>query len=938
MTTPWGERLDPTQVLAEHPRPQLMRDDWVSLNGLWDYAFTSAEERVVPARFDGEILVPFSPEAPLSGVERTLQPDQALWYRRTLRLSAAMARQGRLLLHFGAVDQRCEVWVDGTSVGSHLGGFLPFSLDITEALRNVADHEIVVRVRDLSDTSWHARGKQRLKPSGIWYTPQSGIWQSVWLERVPLRWIETIDHTAELAGTPGQWRGALHVTVGLGGAPVRRESVTVTLRDGDAVVGTQTGAPGEPITLTPSSVRPWSPEDPHLYDLEVVAGEDRVTSYAALRTLGVGQDPQGRSRLLLNGEPVLQAGLLDQGYWPDGLLTAPHDDALAYDIQTAKDLGFTMLRKHIKIEPLRWYYHCDRLGMLVWQDMVNGGRSYKHAVITTPVMAPVRLDDRRYRLFGRQDAAGREEFRAEVERTVTLLRNSPSVVAWVPFNEGWGQFDAAAVTEQIRALDPTRPIDSTSGWHDQGVGDMASRHVYFKPYRLSAADAADDRVAVLSEYGGYSHRVAGHCWNDAEFGYRRIAERDAFERAFRDLQQRQVRPAIADGLAAFVYTQLSDVESETNGLLTYDRRVLKVDAEAIRASNAGLRAEFDRAVGRVPAPVRVRERELTEPVSLTLPDGHLDPEAIGWCRTPLVRTDGIGVGRVGKGRNKRWEYWAITTPSHVVAIVLSDIDYAGVNNLWVLDRATQTPINLDAITPLGAGVELPGTLGKGVARLRSKGLSIEIEEVDGGTVLRAQSDRVRVEVVAERPAGHESLGIVVPWSERLFQYTVKDVARPARGSIWVDGVEHRLPEGDSWATLDHGRGRWPHRMQWNWGAGSGTSNGRRIGVQVGGRWTDGTGSVENALVVDGRLHKISDELVWTYDTEDWLAPWRIHGHDVDLTFTPEYDKVTETDFKVISSFTHQCFGTWSGHVHLGGGSWIVFADLFGWAEDVRQRW
>ncbi|MFS3128643.1 DUF2804 family protein [Nocardioides sp. Bht2] len=933
--TPWGEELDPDQVLPEHPRPQLVRQDWLNLNGRWDYAITPADRQEAPARFDGEIVVPFSPEAPLSGVGRVLQPDQALWYRRTLRLGSAMARRGRLLLHFGAVDQRCEVWVDGTSVGTHLGGYLPFSFDITDALRNVVDHEVVVRVRDVTDTSWHARGKQKLKSGGIWYSPQSGIWQTVWLERVPTRWITKLDHTAGLDGRPGAWRGRLTFTVQTSGDA---GEAIVKVRDGHDVVASGSGRAGEPITLEIANARPWSPDDPHLYDVEVVAGEDRVASYAAIRTVGTARDPQGRTRFTLNGEPILHAGLLDQGYWPDGLLTAPHDDALVFDIQTAKDLGFTLLRKHIKVEPLRWYYHCDRLGMLVWQDMVNGGRSYQHAIVTTPVLAPIRIDDRRHRLFGRQDAAGRAEFRAEVDRTVELLRSTPSVVAWVPFNEGWGQFDAAAVTEQIRALDPTRPIDATSGWHDQGAGDMASRHVYFKPYKLSATDAADDRVAVLSEYGGYSHRVAGHCWSEAECGYRRIAARDQFERAFRDLQQRQVRPAIADGLAGFVYTQLSDVESESNGLITYDRRVVKVDAAAIRASNAGLRSEFDRAVGRVPAPVTVAERELVAPVSLTLPDGHLNPAAIGWCRTPMVRTDGIGAGTTGKGRNKRWEYWAITTPTHVVAVVLSDIDYAGVSGLWVLDRATRTPIAVDVITPFGSGVELPGTLGEGVARLRSKKLNIEIEEIDGGTALRVTADRVRVEVVAQRPVGHESLGVVVPWTERLFQYTVKDVARPAVGSLWIDGVEHRLLAGESWATLDHGRGRWPHAMHWNWGAGSGLSHGRRVGIQVGGRWTDGTGSVENSLLVDGRLHKISDELVWTYDTQDWLAPWRVHGHDVDLTFTPEYDKVSVTDFKVLSSRTHQCFGTWSGHIHLGGGSWVVFADLFGWAEDVHQRW
>ena len=387
-----------------------------------------------------------------------------------------------------------------------------------------------------------------------------------------------------------------------------------------------------------------------------------------------------------------------------------------------------------------------------------------------------------------------------------------------------------------------------------------------------------------------------------------------------------------------MYTQIADVEQETNGLMTYDRKHLKVDRDAVAASNAGLRSEFHAAVGGTASPVAVTERELTERVDLTLPDGRLDPASIGWCRTPLVRTDGIGRGRARKGRNKRWEYWAVTTPTHVVALVLSHIDYAGVNALWCWDRRTGKAYNQDVITPLGAGVTMPGTLGEGPATLRSKGLQIEIIETADGTRLRAIGDRVRVDVLAQRPEGHESLGVVVPWTERLFQYTVKDVARPATGRIWFDGEQVDVSGDDAWATLDHGRGRWPHEMHWNWGAGSGRTDGRVIGVQVGGKWTEGTGSTENSILVDGRLHKISEELVWTYDTDNWLAPWRITGNDVDLTFTPEYDKVSATDLKVISSFTHQCFGVWSGTVRLADGEVVRVADVFGWAEDVHQKW
>lgn len=933
MNTPWGEALDRDRVLPEHPRPQLVRASYLNLNGTWQHAFTGSEVHEAPQAWDGDILVPFSPEAPLSGVGRTLQPDEALWYHRTFDLPDGFV-DDRLLLHFGAVDQDCEVWVDDVLVGSHRGGYLPFTLDVTDAVATGARaHQLVVRVRDVTDTSWRSRGKQKLSPGGIWYTPQSGIWQTVWLESVPARWVD------RLVLTPHPETGELEVRVDAEGAggPDERAEVVVSAAGRELVRSTV--AVGAPARLPlGDGVRLWSPDDPFLHDVEVTLGEDHVTGYVGMRSFGIGPDAGGRSRFLLNGEPYLHAGLLDQGYWPDGLYTAPTDEALVHDIRTAKDLGFTMLRKHIKVEPLRWYHHCDRLGMLVWQDMVNGGRSYHPAVITAPAVSPVRLDDSRHRLFGRQDAQGREEFLDELDQTVELLRSTTSVAAWVPFNEGWGQFDAAAATARIKAIDPTRPVDHASGWHDQGAGDMASRHVYFRPIRPSRADLEGDRVAVVSEYGGYSHRVRGHTWAEKEFGYRKYADRSSFERAFLRLQHHEIGRAVDRGLGGFVYTQLADVEQESNGLMTYDRRVLKVDTDAVRTSNTRLRQCFAVACGADARPLEVTEREITEPLSLTRPDGRLNPDAVGWTRTPLVTTDGVGTGRVGRGRNKRWEYWCVTTPTHVVAVVASDIDYAGVNGIWLLDRETGEAIAHDAITPLGRRVSVPGTLGRGPTRVRTKQVEIAIDEVGGGTRIRARGDRVAVDVVAERPEGHECLGVVVPWTDRLFQYTVKDVARPATGTVRVDGRTHDVPAGESWATLDHGRGRWPHRVHWNWGAGSGRTDGRVIGIQVGGKWTDGTGSVENSLLVDGHLSKISEELVWDYDTDDWMAPWRVHGSTVDLAFTPFHLKRSVTDLKVFGSWTHQCFGHWSGRVRDDAGEWVRVEDLVGWAEDVHNRW
>ena len=333
-------------------------------------------------------------------------------------------------------------------------------------------------------------------------------------------------------------------------------------------------------------------------------------------------------------------------------------------------------------------------------------------------------------------------------------------------------------------------------------------------------------------------------------------------------------------------------------------------------------------MGRVP-----HEREITEPVDLTLANGRLNPDAVGWTRSPVHRTDGVGRGRVGWGRNKRWEYWAVTSETHVAALVVSDIGYAAVPSLFVLDRRSGEQIAVDGIAPLGRGTSLPGTLDAGPARARTTSLAIDIDPTHDGTRLRARTDRVDLDVVAQLAPGHERLGVVVPWSERLFQYTVKDPARPAVGRLTIDGTAYEIPEGRSWATLDHGRGRWPYAVSWNWGSGSGIVEGRTIGLQLGGRWTDGTGSTENAVIVDGRLTKISDDLRWTYSSEDWLAPWRVDGGPVALTFHPEHLRRSVTQLGILASRTHQCFGTWTGRVGD-----VAVDGLFGWVEDVHQRW
>lgn len=569
LMTTWGEHLDENCILTEYPRPQMRRNSYLNLNGRWEYAITDSDES--PRRWDGTILVPFSPESALSGVGRSLQPGQTLWYRREVIVPQGfIPADGRLLLHFGAVDQEAAVYWNGRLLGRHMGGYNAFTLDATDALgpRN----SLVVRVHDDTDASFHSRGKQKTRRGGIWYTPQSGIWQTVWLEAVPRHYIES------LRIVPLFDQSAVEVMVRCS-QPLQCEATV----DGRTVPFTS----GEPARIPMPDFRAWSPEDPYLYDLSVTLGEDRVESYFGMRKVEVRADRGGVKRLFLNGEPYFQSGLLDQGYWPDGLYTAPSDEALIYDIQTAKAMGFNLLRKHIKVEPMRWYYHCDRLGMLVWQDMPSGGGKYRFSTITLPLVTGIHRRDNHYRAFARASSQGRGEYMDELEEMVDQLFNAPSVVLWVPFNEGWGQFDSTLVMERLRTLDPTRPVDPASGWHDQGAGELRSLHVYFKPFRFRRDRRG--RALALSEFGGYNLRVDGHCFNQKDYGYRRLPDAAALWRDFSRLYEREVLPAVPRGLCASVYTQLSDVEDELNGLMTYDRRVVKLDADEVRELNERLK-------------------------------------------------------------------------------------------------------------------------------------------------------------------------------------------------------------------------------------------------------------------------------------------------------------------------------------------------------------
>lgn len=557
MKTPWTDSVDRLAPLPEYPRPQMVRGNWLSLNGPWEYAISAGGS--FPAEYDGTITVPFSPETELSGVGRTLHKGEFLWYRREISLPECFAER-HVLLHFGAVDQTADVWVNGLKVMEHVGGYLPFEGDVTRAVRD-GRMEIVVRVTDESDRGYHTRGKQKSARGGIWYTPQSGIWQSVWIEAVPENYVKN-----------------LHISPDFDSGCVDISAETV---GNDAAYAHFGG--GEyrlPARIPVPDFEPWSPENPKLYDFTVSCGEDSVESYFAMRKFSVEKDRSGKPRLFLNGRPYFHNGLLDQGYWPDGLYTAPTDEAMIFDIETAKAMGFNVLRKHIKVEPLRWYYHCDRLGMLVWQDMPCGGGRYDPVVVSAPLVTDIHLKDSAYLLFGRESKAGRGEFMTELRAMVQHLYNCPCIAMWVPFNEGWGQFDAARAVGVIHEIDTSRTVDHASGWHDQGIGETKSLHVYFRPYVFKPDRRG--RAVILTEFGGYNCLVPGHSFNDRDFGYKRLGDADKLRAALEELYSQQIAPAYEQGLAAAIYTQVSDVEDELNGLITYDRQVVKIPPETVR--------------------------------------------------------------------------------------------------------------------------------------------------------------------------------------------------------------------------------------------------------------------------------------------------------------------------------------------------------------------
>lgn len=586
LMTKWAADVKPEVPLPEYPRPQLVREHWMNLNGLWDYAIRPAAEKTAPEKWDGQILVPFPVESSLSGVMQEVGPEQALWYRRSLTIPRDKFWTGKnILLNFGAVDWETTVWVNGIKVGEHRGGYDPFTFNVTTELaaRKTTTDEIILRVWDGSDAGYQARGKQVRKPGGIFYTPTTGIWQTVWLEPVGNTYVTSISAHAKDLQT-GQ--AAIEVNLQHRNRPAFVTETLTAIDDGkrrqlgDRNIKQDSTPPNSMFGTRSTHFvsdgfdKPWTPETPTLYGLEYTVVEngevvDRVTSYLAQRTISLGKDEKGINRLMLNGKFVFQYGPLDQGFWPDGLYTAPTDDALKFDIEITKNYGFNMIRKHVKVEPARWYYWCDKLGMLVWQDMPSGDR----------FISPTDPDIQR-------SPESIAQFELEWKSIMDALRSFPCIVMWVPFNEGWGQFDTARIVQLTRQHDSTRLVNNASGWTDRNVGDVHDIHVYPGP---SSPQPTNIRAAVLGEFGGLGLPMEGHTWQGKEnWGYRSFTDQPSLTAAYLDLVE-HLRPLIGSpGLSAAVYTQTTDVETEVNGLMTYDRKVMKIPVDVAARAHKSL--------------------------------------------------------------------------------------------------------------------------------------------------------------------------------------------------------------------------------------------------------------------------------------------------------------------------------------------------------------
>ena len=573
LKTNWTDLVNPANPLPEYPRPQLVRNSWQNLNGQWDYAILP-KGTAPEGAFQGKITVPFAAESLLSGVQKTVGPDQELWYERQLTLSLNRTNK-RVLLHFGAVDWEAEVWVNGTRAGSHQGGFDGFSLDISDLLIKGEKQTIRVRVWDPSDAGPQPRGKQVQNPKGIWYTPVTGIWQTVWLETVPIQHITGVTSSTDWENKNLIFNPEIQSN---------RQDLTVqiSVTDTQGFSETKSAKVGEPIQIHLPNPKPWSPGAAFLYPVSIKLYQgkkllDEAQSYAAFRDIRMVKDANGYQRMVLNGVEVFHYGPLDQGWWPDGLYTAPTDDALLFDIQKTHEMGFNMIRKHVKVEPARWYYHADRLGMLVWQDMPSGDLGNRWEVRPGVIRKGVNRE---------RTAASEKIFTTEWTEIIKEFKFFPSIVVWVPFNEAWGQFKTKEITALTRELDPTRLINSASGGNfelagNRVVGDILDLHNYPDPVMPDPAVFGTTISLVLGEYGGLGLPIEGHTWQQKDnWGYQSFKSKEELEARYRTLVD-DLNELIPKGLAAAVYTQTTDVEIETNGLMTYDRKIIKIPTEVL---------------------------------------------------------------------------------------------------------------------------------------------------------------------------------------------------------------------------------------------------------------------------------------------------------------------------------------------------------------------
>ncbi|MHA1336726.1 MAG: glycoside hydrolase family 2 protein [Promethearchaeota archaeon] len=574
LLTRWAKKVNPEQPLPEFPRPQLMREDWINLNGFWDYLISSKKIRRIDS-YDGKILVPFPIESILSGVKRKLKPNQILWYHKEFDIPLSWKNKN-ILIHFGAVDWEAEIQLNGKIIGNHKGGYTPFSFNITDYITFEKSNELIVKVSDPTDKKGIARGKQTLRPYGIKYTSVSGIWQTVWLEAVNKTYISKIKTIPDIDNS------VLKLNLEIENVK-RSDKIVIQVFDRNNQILEITSQPLKEININIEHVKLWNPENPHLYDLKIDIireGEilDSIKSYFGMRKISLGKEKNGVRQILLNNEPIFQYGVLDQGYWPDGLYTPPTDEALRYDVEIIKKLGFNTVRKHVKVELARWYYYCDKLGLIVWQDMPNGGSMGFFKMMLGFLKRKKAYDHKR-------KEADKQQFLNELREMIEVLYNHPSIVMWVPFNEGWGQFETKKVVNYVKNLDPSRLVNEASGWFNHGSGDICDCHEYVGP---AMPKNINNRAAVCGEFGGLGLKITGHMWKKKfKFVYKSFSNSKKLLEGYSKIINK-LEKLKEQGLSAAIYTQLTDVEGEVNGLLTYDREIIKMDESELKKLNQSI--------------------------------------------------------------------------------------------------------------------------------------------------------------------------------------------------------------------------------------------------------------------------------------------------------------------------------------------------------------